>query len=266
MKLIRLLLLISLLPSFAHGASMWLTDFSKAQRQARSEKKALLVDFTGSDWCGWCIRLQREVFSKPEFDEYAQKNLVLVEADFPQRKAQSDAQRKANRALAQRFSVEGYPTLVVLDSSGKEMGRLGYETGGTKPFLARLSKLTGAAVAAEPASVTAMKKAEASIKDSVLKRGELGTDVAAAPSKMAATVAPPSANSQQFDELVLKGISGTKQKRFAMINNQTLGAGEVGTVRVSGKAVQIRCEEIHDQSVVVSWNRGQERRELKFRP
>ena len=259
MKLIRFLLLISLLPALAQGASTWLTDLTKAQSQARTEKKAMLLNFTGSDWCGWCIRLQREVFSKPEFDEYARKNLVLVEVDFPKRKAQSDAQLRANRALAQRFSVEGYPTLVVLDSAGKELGRLGYEPGGPKPFLARLSKMTGAPAAGEPASVAAMKKAEASIKESVLQRGELGTDVAAAPSKA-------SANSQQFDDLVLKGISGTKQKRFAMINNQTLGAGEVVTVRVSGKAVQIRCEEIHDQSVVVSWNRGQERRVLKFRP
>ena len=259
MKLIRFLLLISLLPALAQGASTWLTDLTKAQSQARTEKKAMLLNFTGSDWCGWCIRLQREVFSKPEFDEYARKNLVLVEVDFPKRKAQSDAQLRANRALAQRFSVEGYPTLVVLDSAGKELGRLGYEPGGPKSFLAKLSKLTGTPVAAEPASVAAMKKAEASIKESVLQRGELGTDVAAAPSKA-------SANSQQFDDLVLKGISGTKQKRFAMINNQTLGTGEVVTVRVSGKAVQIRCEEIHDQSVVVSWNRGQERRVLKFRP
>ena len=263
MKLIRFLLLISLLPALAQGASTWLTDLTKAQSQARTEKKAMLLNFTGSDWCGWCIRLQREVFSKPEFDEYARKNLVLVEVDFPKRKAQSDAQLRANRALAQRFSVEGYPTLVVLDSAGKELGRLGYEPGGPKPFLARLSKMTGAPAAAEPASVAAMKKAEASIKESVLQRAELGTDVVAPPSKPAAS---PSPNSQQFDDLVLKGISGTKQKRFAMINNQTLGAGEVGTVRVSGKAVQIRCEEIHDRSVVVSWNRGQERRELKFRP
>ena len=256
MKLIRLLLLISLLPSFAPGATTWLTDLTKAQNQARAEKKALLINFTGSDWCGWCIRLQREVFSKPEFDEYARKNLVLVEVDFPQRKAQSDAQRRANIALGQRFNVEGYPTLVVLESSGKELGRPGYEPGGPRMFLSKLSKLTGAPVAAEPDPVAVMKKAEASIKDSVLKRGEL-------PGEMPA---PPSSNAQQFDDLVLKGISGTKQKRFAMINNQTLGAGEIGTVRVSGKAVQIRCEEIHDQSVIVSWNRGQQRRELKFRP
>ena len=256
MKLIRLLLLISLLPSFAPGATTWLTELTKAQKQARAEKKALLINFTGSDWCGWCIRLQREVFSKPEFDEYARKNLVLVEVDFPQRKAQSDAQRRGNIALGQRFNVEGYPTLVVLESSGKELGRLGYEPGGSKTFLAKLSKLTGAPVAADPAPVAAMKKAEASIKDSVLKRGEFPPEMPA----------PPAPNAQQFDDLVLKGISGTKQKRFAMINNQTLGAGEIGTVRVSGKAVQIRCEEIHDQSVIVSWNRGQQRRELKFRP
>jgi thioredoxin-related protein len=266
MKSIRLLLLVSLLPSIAHTAPAWLMDFPKAQSQARSEKKAMLVDFTGSDWCGWCIRLQREVFSKPEFDEYARKNLVLVEVDFPKRKTQSAAQLRANRALAQRFGVQSYPTLVVLDSSGKELGRLGYEPGGPKPFLARLSKLTGAAVTTEPASVAAMKKAEASIKESVMNRAELGTEVVPMPAKTATPANPSLSNLREFDDLVLKGISGTKQKRLAMINNQTLGAGEVGTVRVSGKSMQIRCEEIHEQSVVVSWNRGQERRELKFRP
>ena len=61
----------------------WLTDVPKAQAQAKSEKKLVMLDFTGSDWCGWCIKLHNEVFSKPEFSEYAKKNLVLVEVDFP---------------------------------------------------------------------------------------------------------------------------------------------------------------------------------------
>src|SRR5882672_6835374 len=67
----------------------WLTDAKKAQEQAKAEKKLVLLDFTGSDWCGWCIRLNKEVFSKPEFQDYAAKNLVLVEVDFPRSKTQS---------------------------------------------------------------------------------------------------------------------------------------------------------------------------------
>ena len=67
----------------------WLTSYEKAQREAEAGNKLLLMDFTGSDWCGWCIMLDKEVFSKPEFKEYASKNLVLLELDFPRRKKMS---------------------------------------------------------------------------------------------------------------------------------------------------------------------------------
>lgn len=83
----------------------WLTDAAKAQAQAKAEKKLVLLDFTGSDWCGWCIKLNKEVFSKPEFAEYAKKNLVLVEVDFPRRKKLSPAQNKANHPKAWQGSA-----------------------------------------------------------------------------------------------------------------------------------------------------------------
>ncbi|MFL6542413.1 MAG: thioredoxin family protein, partial [Chthoniobacterales bacterium] len=66
--------------------SEWLTDLDQAQQKAKADNKLVLLDFTGSDWCGWCIKLHREVFAKPEFREYANKNLVLVELDFPRAK------------------------------------------------------------------------------------------------------------------------------------------------------------------------------------
>ncbi|MCI0533802.1 MAG: thioredoxin family protein [Verrucomicrobiales bacterium] len=120
----------------------WLTDLPQAQAKAKKENKLLLLDFTGSDWCGWCIKLNKEVFSKPEFAEYAKKNLVLVEVDFPQRKKLSAAQAKANNALQTKYDVEGYPTLVILDAEGKLVGKTGYVPGGPKPFLAELAKIT----------------------------------------------------------------------------------------------------------------------------
>lgn len=107
----------------------WLTDFKQAQEEARSKKRLLLVDFTGSDWCGWCIKLEREVFSKPEFKEYASKNLVLLEVDFPRAKQQSAAEKKQNYELQERFGVQGFPTIVVLDSDGKKIAELGYDAG-----------------------------------------------------------------------------------------------------------------------------------------
>src|SRR5438067_504175 len=119
----------------------WLTDVPKAVAQAKAEKKLVMLDFTGSDWCGWCIKLNKEVFSQPEFADYAKKNLVLVEVDFPHSKQQSDALKEANQNLQQKYHVEGYPTIIVLDGEGKKVGELNYEPGGPKAFIAALEKL-----------------------------------------------------------------------------------------------------------------------------
>jgi len=119
----------------------WQTDLSKAQEIARTEKKMVMLDFTGSDWCGWCIKLNKEVFSTDEFAKYAKDNLVLVEVDFPQKKEQSAAQKKANRDLEKKYKVEGYPTIIVLNAEGKKIGELGYQAGGPKPFIGQLEKL-----------------------------------------------------------------------------------------------------------------------------
>ena len=105
----------------------WLTDFKQAQEQAKADKKLVLVDFTGSDWCGWCIKLDREVFSTPEFKEYASKNLVLMEADFPRGKDLPKEVRSKNERLAQDLGIQGFPTLVVFDSEGKKIAEFGYE-------------------------------------------------------------------------------------------------------------------------------------------
>ena len=126
-------------PAFAKTG--WLTDFKQAQEEAKANKKLLLVNFTGSDWCGWCIKLNREVFTKPEFQEYATKNLVLLEVDFPRGKELTASQKVQNQTLAQEFRVQGFPTLVVLDSEGRIIGILGYTPGGPAAFIAELAKL-----------------------------------------------------------------------------------------------------------------------------
>ncbi len=119
----------------------WLTDFDTAKAQARAQNKTLLINFTGSDWCPPCILLERQVFSQPEFREYATQHLVLLEVDFPRMKELSDEQKAANEKLAERYEIDGFPTVVVLDSNGKTLGRLGYRPGGPKAFLAVLEKL-----------------------------------------------------------------------------------------------------------------------------
>lgn len=119
----------------------WTTDLPKAQAKAKAENKLVMLDFTGSDWCGWCIKLNKEVFSTPEFVAYAQKNLVPVEVDFPNKKKQSADLKKANNALQKKYGIEGYPTIIVLNGDGKKVGELGYLPGGPKPFIAELEKL-----------------------------------------------------------------------------------------------------------------------------
>ena len=122
-------------------AGEWLTDAVKAQELAKKENKLVLLDFTGSDWCGWCIKLKKEVFDTQEFKDYAAKNLVLVEVDFPRRKEQSAEQKDANQALQKKYGIRGYPTIIMLNGEGKQVGKLGYMKGGPQPFIAELEKL-----------------------------------------------------------------------------------------------------------------------------
>ena len=99
----------------------------------------VLLDFTGSDWCPWCIKFDKEVFNTKEFKDYAAKHLVLVELDFPHKKQQSDELKKANKEMQQKYNVSGFPTFVVLNSDGKKIGeQVGYSEGGPKAFIAKL--------------------------------------------------------------------------------------------------------------------------------
>jgi thioredoxin-related protein len=125
----------------ARAEATWLTDFQKAQTEAKAGHKLLLLEFTGSDWCIWCIRLEAEVFSQAKFAEFAKDNLVLVRADFPRAKPLSAEVRKQNQELAQRYQVDSFPTVVVLNEEGKQVGLLGYMPGGPEPFLDELKKL-----------------------------------------------------------------------------------------------------------------------------
>src|SRR2546423_300334 len=107
------------LSTLTSRAATWVTDLPSAQAAAKAANKLVLINFTGSDWCGWCIRLRNEVFSQPEFDSFAQDNLVLVEADFPRQKAQTAELKQANAELAQHFQIRGYPTLILLNGDGQ---------------------------------------------------------------------------------------------------------------------------------------------------
>ncbi len=122
----------------------WSTDFAEASAKAKAENKYMLLDFSGSDWCGWCIKLDKEVFSKPEFQEFAAKNLVLVMLDFPQKKPQSEAVKAQNEKLSKQYGIEGFPTVLILNSEGKLVEQAGYRPGGAVAYVSYLSGILDA--------------------------------------------------------------------------------------------------------------------------
>ncbi len=117
-------------------------DFEAAKAKAVKEGKPIFINFTGTDWCGWCIKLEKEVFSQKAFQDYAKGNLVLVEVDFPRKKEQTAELKEQNKKLDKEYGVEGYPTLYLLDAQGKKLTEdIGYREGGPEAYVAHLKSL-----------------------------------------------------------------------------------------------------------------------------
>ena len=122
-------------------SEVWMTDFAAAQALAAKEGKDLLVDFTGSDWCSWCIKLDEEVFDQQAFLDEASQKFVFVKLDFPRRKEQSAEIKKQNQELQQRFGVQGFPTILLCDAEGMPFAKTGYQPDGPEAYLSHLAEL-----------------------------------------------------------------------------------------------------------------------------
>ena len=149
-KFISIILLFLTLNTFSQESELkWHTDLNKAIELSVEDNKPLFMFFTGSDWCGWCIRLQKEVFFKPEFVKWAKENLTLVELDFPRRKKLDESLRQQNDNLRQMFAVRGYPTgwFVIPEIQEdkkinfKRLGSQGYVAGGPKNWINGANKI-----------------------------------------------------------------------------------------------------------------------------
>ena len=127
--------------SVAAHAEEWLTDHAAAVKASRDQNKPLMLFFTGSDWCSWCKLLKAEVLSKDEFKQFAAEKLVLMEVDFPRGKSQSKEVKAQNEKLQDEHHIEGFPTCVFVDASGKAKGTVGYVKGGPKAFIAEVEKV-----------------------------------------------------------------------------------------------------------------------------
>ncbi|MBO7521331.1 MAG: thioredoxin family protein [Opitutales bacterium] len=144
MKFLQRILILALLPALfgfsfssekprAAGkkSAAWLLNYDEALAKAKAEDKPLIVLFTGSDWCIWCKKLDKATLSKPEFIDYADKNYVMVLCDFPQADKPSPGQMKKNQALLEKFGIEGFPTLVLVDAKTGKSAKFGYSSADT---------------------------------------------------------------------------------------------------------------------------------------
>jgi protein disulfide-isomerase len=237
----RIFLLLGLLLCVSQSARSqgveWLTDAEAAQTKAKAENKLVLLDFTGSDWCSWCMKLKREVFDRPEFAQFAQSRLVMVVVDFPENHTLPQLQQHANRALKHTYHVGSYPTIVLLDPDGKPLGRTGYVSGGPAAFIAKLEEVSSKKTPRVTRPVQAPEPEK--------------------PRKPVTWTPPPPAVPIHYGPLALKSVSGAKDRRIVLINNASMMTGETAKVRVEDREVIVCCKEIRDDSVTITCDGNQ---------
>ena len=117
-----------------------INDYKEAQRISERTKKPIMIIFSGSDWCGWCVKLDNEVFSKKEFQNWAKDHLVVYLADFPHRKKIPAAQKVQNDELARKYRVRGFPTVLIVNAKGDVIAQTGYREGGPVKYVQHLKQ------------------------------------------------------------------------------------------------------------------------------
>ncbi len=250
----RVLLFVFAVGMCISAQAQWLTDYSSALKKAQAEDKAVLINFTGSDWCPACISLKKEVFDTAQFKAFANEHLVLLEVDFPRRKVLSAEQIDKNKRMTELFPIEYYPTVFVVDKDGHRLAQPDNLEGGPAPYIAQLKRIPGfplrirdtagaAKTIARPPSVKPAPPAK--------KQKELPAYAVSAPVI-------------RYDKIALKGIFGAKSK-VALINNESLGAGEKGKIKVEDKIVEVLVKEIRENSVLVQIEGETEPRELTLK-
>lgn len=128
-------------PKPSKRRAKWTEDYEEAQNEAKEHDLPILLLFTGSDWCGYCIRLEDAVFSERDFEKFADQNIVLMKADFPRAK-QKSAIKKQNAELKKEFKASGYPSVFILSPKGKTLGRIhGYGGWSVDEYIDKIEKI-----------------------------------------------------------------------------------------------------------------------------
>ncbi|MBR4309403.1 MAG: thioredoxin family protein [Akkermansia sp.] len=150
----------------AQAATEWMTDFEAAQAKATAEGKALLVNFTGSDWCGWCVQLKKELLNTPQFSDYIATRFIAVEVDVPNNASRVGGEEKLmkNRELCRRFSITVFPSVVAMTPSGIVTGGFTGSTGLTAAKASLNAALKNAQELEAAQSLQGAQKAQALLK------------------------------------------------------------------------------------------------------
>lgn len=135
--LLTLIILFSLL-SPVQAATTWINNFETAKKKAALEKKDMLLFFSGSDWCHWCQKLDKEVFNQDKFAQEAEKDFILVNFDFPRKKELAKSIKEQNQQMQKEYGIQGFPTVILTDAEGKPYARTGYQQGGVDAYLTQL--------------------------------------------------------------------------------------------------------------------------------
>lgn len=122
----------------------WTTDYSAALQHAKAENKPLFLYFTGSDWCPWCMKMDSQILSDPEFQKQAGNSMIFVMLDFPHNTQQDVELKKQNQILYEKFGVKGFPTVILLDPNGNKIGQLGYQAGGGAAYAKKIADMLAA--------------------------------------------------------------------------------------------------------------------------
>lgn len=158
MRLLHLLLAPFLLTSTLAAGDGWTDSYEAARKQAAAEGKDILIDFTGSDWCVWCVKLRKEVFEQPGFEPATDK-FVLLELDYPKDKSRvTEAVAVQNADLLKKYPIKGYPTILLCDAAGKPFAATGYQAGGPGKYLPHLDSLLAKKTVRDQASSAAASK------------------------------------------------------------------------------------------------------------
>lgn len=142
-RILTLLMLTAAVGLFAQ-TNTWSENYADAVAKAKKSGNYILLDFSGSDWCGWCMRLNNEVFSQPDFKTFASKNLELVLVDKPARRVLPEKTIAQNEALMKKYQIQGFPTVVILSPDEEVAGVTGYQAGGAIKYVQHLNEIISA--------------------------------------------------------------------------------------------------------------------------